>query len=349
MIRCYIGTALALLLVAGRGLSANLPPAMAALPFNRLVPGAVTNASPVFLSEDTLALLLRSAARPGTSKIVLLRIANGQVQVVAETDKTYEGDQVFSVSNGRLLIAGTRNKHLYSRDLHQKWELTMKVLSKQFPRTDIIGEGGPKGEKAFRLTTPPTPINRDTGDLLAVSDDTLVYEKEEEIRTATADGVTRGSIPITPGSRYFNHVELAGPGRLYFSAAGDEHITDFTGKMMVGVHPPNGWGGRHGWSGDGKRLLFDKYQHNVPFGKRVAGAIADALGSVLPEQANAEVVRVIEVSTGAVCLNLESPDALLGPAGGYHADLSPSGGLAVVATVADLTVYRLPTTCPTQR
>src|SRR5581483_1455090 len=174
-IRCYIGTALALLLLDGRGLSANLPPAIASLPLNRLVPGAVTNASPVFLSEDTLALLLRSAARPGTSKIVLLRIANGQLQQLAEADRSYEGDQVFSVSNGRLLIAGTRNKHLYSQDLHQKWELTMKVLSKQFPRTDIIGEGGPKGEKAFRLTTPPTPINRGTGDLLAVSDDILVY------------------------------------------------------------------------------------------------------------------------------------------------------------------------------
>lgn len=344
-IRCYIGTALALLLLAGRGLSANLPPAIAALPLNRLVSGAVTNASPVFLSEDTLTLLLRSAARPGTSKIVLLRIANGQVQVVAETDRTYEGDQVFSVSKGRLLIAGTRNKYLYSQDLHQKWELTMKVLGKQFPRTDIIGEGGSKGEKAFRLTIPPTPVNRGAGDLLAVADDVLVYQTEDEIRTAAADGATRGSIPITPESRYFNNVEVAGPGRLYFSAAGDEHITDLNGKMIVRVEPPNGWGFRHGWSSDGSRLLFDRYLHNVPLGERVVGAIFDALGTVLPEEANGEVVRVIDVSTGAICLNLESPGALLGQAGGYHADLSPSGGLVAIATLTELTVYRLPTMC----
>jgi len=72
----------------------------------------------------------------------------------------------------------------------------------------------------------------------------------------------------------------------------------------------------------------------------VVGVIADALGSVLAEEANADV------STGAVCLNLEIPGALLGQAGGYHADLSPSGGLVAVATLTELTVYRLPTTCP---
>src|SRR5438477_33320 len=112
--------------------------------------------------------------------------------------------------------------------MSQIWELTMKVLSKQFPRTEIVGEGGAKGEKAFRLTTPPTPINLSAGELLAVSGEMLVYQTGDTIRTVTADGVTRGSIPITPGSRYFNNVEVAGPGRLYFSIAGDEHISDLT-------------------------------------------------------------------------------------------------------------------------
>lgn len=221
----------------------------------------------------------------------------------------------------------------------------MKVLSKQFPRTDIVAEGGAKAEKLFRLTTPPTPISRGAGELLAVSDDLLVYETTDAVRTVTADGVTRGSIPITPGSRYFNNVEIAGPRRLYFSAAGEEHITDLTGKMIVRLQPPAGWGFRHGWNSDGSRLLFDRYLHNVSVGKRIVGAIVDALGSVFPEEANAEVVRVIDVSTGATCLNLESPDALLGQAGKYHADLSPSGGLVAVATLRELAVYRLPTTC----
>src|SRR5947209_2731959 len=72
--------------------------------------------------------------------------AEGSTRLTRARDRTYEGDQVFSVSNGRALIAGTRHKQLYSQDLSQKWELTMRVLSKQFPRTDIIGEGGAKGQ-----------------------------------------------------------------------------------------------------------------------------------------------------------------------------------------------------------
>lgn len=221
----------------------------------------------------------------------------------------------------------------------------MKVLSNQFPRTEIIGEAGAKGEKLFRLTAPPIQIDRAAGELLAVSDDMLVYETEDAIQTTTADGVTRGSIQITPGTRYFNSVEVAGPARLYFSAAGNEHITDLAGKMIVRVKPPDGWGLRHGWNSDGSRLLFDQYQHNVGIGTRVVEAIADALGSPLEEEANAEIVRVIHVITGAVCFNLESPRALFGQAGEYHADLSPSGGLVAVATLNELTVYRLPTTC----
>src|SRR5262249_18996508 len=124
-----------------------------------------------------------------------------------------------------------------------------------------------------------------------------------------------------------------------------EHITDLTGKMIVRVRPPDGWGFRHGWSSDGSRLLFDRYLQRVSLGKRVVGAIADALGSVLPAEANSEVVRVIDVPTGAVCLNLEPPLALLGQGGGSHADLSPSGGLVAVATLSELAVHRLPTTC----
>jgi hypothetical protein len=347
-IRCYTSTLLITLhLWAAHGMSASLPPAIATITFDRLLPGTVTNASPAFLSEDALVLLVRSAAQPEKSKIIVLRLVNSQIKLLAETERTYEGDQVFSASNGRFLVAGIRHKYLYSQDLRQKWELPMKVLSKQFPRTDIIGEAGSKGEKAFRLTTPPTSINRGAGELLAVSDDLLVYEAGGAIRMVTVDGVTRGSIPITPGRRYFNNVEVAGPSRLYFSIAGEEHISDLTGKMIAQVHPPAGWGFRHGWSSDGTRLLFDRYQHNVSLAKRVVGAVIDALGSALPEESNAEVVRVVDVLTGAVCFNLE-PGALLGQAGGYHADLSPSGGLVAVATSTDLKIYRLPKTCSTQ-
>lgn len=122
-IRCDLGAALTLLLLAGPVLPASLPPVVARFSLEHLVRGTVKNASPVFLSEDALALLVRSAERPGRSKLAVLRLANGQLQILAETDGGYQGDRIFSVSNGRLLIAGARQKILYAQDLRQKMGL----------------------------------------------------------------------------------------------------------------------------------------------------------------------------------------------------------------------------------
>jgi hypothetical protein len=278
---------------------------------------------------------------------VVLRLANQQLDVLADAERAWEGDRIFALSHSRILVAGVRQKTVYSQDLRQKWNLVMKSLAKQFPRTEIIGEGGPKGARVFRLTSSPIPIRKATGELLAVSGETLLYESGDTIRTTSAEDVFEGSVRIASGTRYFNYVEFAGPNRLYFSIAGDEHITDLNGKLIARVQPPDGWGFRHGWSSDGTRLLFDAYQHTSSPAERALSAVADALGSTLAEEAKAEIVRVIDVATGASCFDLQ-PGLLLGDAGEYHADLSPSGRLIAVATLTDLTVYRLPAACLTQ-
>lgn len=94
----WIGSALTLFLLAGQCRSANAPPVIAKITLDRLLAGAVRNASPVFLSEDSFALLIQSEIQPQKSKIVVLRLAKDQIQELAETDRTYEGDHVFSVS-----------------------------------------------------------------------------------------------------------------------------------------------------------------------------------------------------------------------------------------------------------
>ena len=314
---------------------------IASFPLDQVFPGA-KDSSAVFLTNENIALLLRSTST--TAKAVVLQLAVGGLRITAETSAV--GDQLFSVAGGKPLIAERRRKVLYSRDLRQTWEMAMGPLSRQFPETAVIGEGGLKGHKTFRLTTPPTPIQRGPGELLATADDLLLYQSEGHIRTATIQGAILGTVPIEPGHRYFNNVEFAGHDRLYFSAPGDERVTDLDGRAIGRIHPPEGWAFRHGWNSDGSRLLFDRYVHRSSIARRVLGAVVDAAGSTLPADANTEIVEVMDVSTGGVCFNLEMSDGLFGFAGGYHADLSPSGELVAVATPKTLDVYRLPPTCP---
>ena len=344
MIHHHPRIALFLLLFADQGYSASLPPAKASIGLHQLLPGEVSDASAVFLSEDTLALLVQSRTRPAVSRIFVLGIVNGRILLRAATEADYVGDQLFAVSNGRFLVRGLRQQYLYSPDLLSKWELQMNVLCKQFPHGNLVGEFT-KGGKLFSLTAPPTRIQRADGELLSVDDEMLLYDTGAALQVIGSDGTKRGTVPVTPGTRYFPNVEFAGPNRLYFSTSGNDHITDLAGKQQVRISPPAGWGFRHGWNLDGSRLLFDHYLRHTPLVNRVFGAISDALGAGLPESATAEVVRVIEVPTGNVCFDLESPGALLGHEGGYHADLSPSGGIVAVATLTDLRVYLLPAHC----
>lgn len=332
---------LALLLVFGQADGLTTPSPIATIKLDRLIAGDVSDASPVFLSEDTLALLVQSS-KP---RVAVLRLEGDQMRVLGKVATGYAAGQIFSVSGGRFLLAETRRKYLYSQDLQVLSELAITSLCKQFPRSDVIGEGGPRGRRAFQLTIPPSAIDENTGQLMAVSDEALVYSTSDTIRVVTIEGKTLGSIRANGLNRYPNSIEFAGPGHLYFSLSGDEHISNFEGTSIVRVQPPDGWGFRNGWSADGHRLLFDHYRSNLSLGERVIGVITEALGTVSPEEPNSEVIRVIDVSSGRACLNLESVATLFGKAGSYHADLSPSGGLIAVGTTHEVSVYRLPTVC----
>jgi hypothetical protein len=305
----------------------------------------VVDASPVFLSETVLGILLRSSAEPRTSHVFVYLLGDSRIQRAASVEKAYEGDAIFSISGSRLMIAGVRRKYLFSQELKQEWAVSMKALCKEFPRTEIIGEAAPKGERAFRLTAVPTPIDNGPGSLLATSSDLLVYRVKEGIRTVDSAGAARGLIPVAESTEFYNSVEVAGPQRLYFAAAGDEHVVDLAGKVIARIRPPEGWGLRHGWNADGTRLLFDHYVRWLSVGDRITSWFAGAIGVTVPEQANAEVIRVIDVASGAICFGADGPKALLGVSGGYHADLSVSGRLLAVASRRSISVYALPAVC----
>ncbi len=158
--------------------------------------------------------------------------------------------------------------------------------------------------------------------------------------TVTTDGKVLGTIPVLPGDQYFRFVEFAGKEHLYLSLLDKEQITDFSGKEVRRVRPPAGWGFRHGWDAGGRRLLFDHFIRTAPSWEKMFDRVFG-----VPEESNGELVEVVDTTTGGVCFELEAQSKLLGQAGGYHADLSPSGRRVVVATSADISLYRLPENC----
>ncbi len=179
---------------------------------------------------------------------------------------------------------------------------------------------------------------------MAVSDDNIVYRLDNTIRTETTDGRLLGSISVPPETRGVRVAETAGPGRLYLNLfSGDDRIVDFKGQELVRLHPPDGWGFRHGWTADGGRLLFDHFTRTVPWGEKFADFLGRLMGA--PEEANGETITVVDTRKGGTCFALESRWKLFGPAGGYHADLSPSGRWVVASTLTGVSIYRLSDVC----
>jgi hypothetical protein len=320
--------------------------AIASVRLDELVAGSDYTASPVFLSEESVALLVRThnRANPPISKALILQLTNRQLQTKAKSGDL-DGLELFSASNNRLVIAGPRKRELFSSDLKQSWPVPGRVTPAQFPRANFSGEFDQHAGRVFRLTTPPMAVRSDIPVLLAISDEALAYRTEGAIRIESIDGRQLGSLAERPGTHDFRSAQFAGPGRLYLSYYNNERIVDFNGKEIVRIQHQDGWGFRNGWSADGERILFDRYTRSVPLSERFIEWLFDAFGTVISEEANGETVRVMETMTGRVCFNLENRGKLLGKAGQYHADLSPSGRLVAVATQVELNIYELPERC----
>ena len=342
-------------LVATTLASINLPAVLAAQPVASVSLAGLTRGAPVdsvsavFVSDNIVATLLPSrGSAPPLQKVVIMRWSDRALEQTASMTVS-NGGQIFAASGNRLIVSTSRDKAVYSADLTQRREIPIKVLCcDSFPRVGVIGEWGENKWTVFRLDSPSQAIREGSGELISVSDGVIVYRLNNQIRTETLDGHPLGSIAVSAGSRYSHVAELAGGDRLYLTTSEGRRLVDFNGNEMLRVDAPTGWGFRHGWSAEGNRMLFDHFTVTMPLAERaidkVFNSIFGGLG-VMSEQPNGEIVRVIDTRTGGICLNLESPGKLFGPAGDYHADLSPNGRWMVLITLQELSIYQLPESC----
>jgi hypothetical protein len=302
----------------------------------------VRDVSPVFLSDDLIAILVSSGPR-GPSRILVLRWTGARLQLIANAQKANEDDEIFAISDERILIASARRTYVYSPDLRERWEIPIRILSNSFPRSGTVGESNPSDWKTFRVAPALALIREGPGDLLSVSDDIVVFRLDNAIRAESAGGQLLGSIPAPLGQSDSHAAEAAGTGKLLLHSFGEERIVDFKGRELLRLRPPEGWGFRHGWSADGGRVLFDHFTRTVPLWGKLVDVVARALGA--PEEDNGETIKVADTRNGGGCIAFESPGKLLGPIGSYHADLSPDGHWVAISTLAELSIFRLPDVC----
>lgn len=331
--------------IAGAQASSALQSVAKAVPEELSPSGSPEDVSAVFLSEDLIAVLVRSGpARTGASHIGVFRLTGSKLELVARVDKVNESDELYAAGGKRVIVAARFHKYLYSGDLKPRQEIPYRILSGMFPRSGVIGEVGEGNWRTYQVSSPMTVLKGGVGQLLSVSDEALVFRLGDEVKTETAEGRLMGSVSVGPDTRSIHVADLAGKTRLLIND-GNMRITDLNGKQLLRIHQPEGWGFRWGWSSDGTRMLFDHFTRMVPFWDRAIEKVFDGIGFVMPEEANGETIRVIDSVTGKTCFSLDSPGKLLGQVGGYHADLSPSGRLVVVSTLSEVTVYRVPEVC----
>jgi hypothetical protein len=183
-----------------------------------------------------------------------------------------------------------------------------------------------------------------TGELLSVSNEALVRRQGETLQVEALDGLSLGSIKAPSAGRGIV-AEIAGTNRLLLDFGGSPRIVDFHGRLLLQLSEPPGWGFRHGWSSDGRRVIFDRFTRTTSIAERTLDSLASILVPV-PEESNGEVVVAVDAVTGKTCFRLQAPPGkLFGSEGQMNADISPDGRLVAVAAFDRISIYRLPETC----
>jgi hypothetical protein len=304
----------------------------------------VIDASPCFLSDDLVALLVRSGPfGHGTSRVFIVRRTGSELKLVASTTHDTEGDQIYAVRGGRVLVVGARRSDLYSQGLKERWAMPFRILSSSFPRSEMAAEFKEAGWTALRLAPTPQLVRAGAGQLLSISDEVAVSAVGASIQIETLDGRQVGSIPVGDGGRQRPMVRTAGPGALLLRYGLEERIVDYNGREIARLAPLQGWGFRYGWSDDGSRVLFDHFTRTLTFGMRVAELFTVWMGA--PREPKGEVIAVQDARKGRICFRMASPQGFFGQSAGYHGDLSPSGKWVAVATLAELSVFAVPDSC----
>lgn len=315
-----------------------------------LAPGGtkVTGPTLSFLSDSTLAIAGCDQERKHC-KLVILALSDATSHAVAETDDYVYGGSLFRSPAGGVIsdrtVGAFRTASLYSPNLQQLHALSNTTLYPHLISTTGKTFGQPFGQRGWELyktAASPQQIRYGAGELLSVSDQALAYREQNTIRIDAINGNHLGSFQVK--SKCVASAQIIGSGRIWLSTCNGETIRDFSGKIATPMRRNAGWGFRVGQSSDGSRVLIDHYTRKVTLARTIMED-AVALGTlglgVANEEANGELVRVIDVNSGGVCFEWQQSNGIAEEEF-YHADISPSGHSVAIITRDAVAIYELP-------
>lgn len=255
---------------------------------------------------------------------------------------------LFPAGDGNFISSLEQPSELLSRDLSAISDIPTKFVIPSVAGGTVAGDShGFESWNIYRLTPAKALLREGVGELLSLSDELLVFRSNDEIRIERMTGQRLGSFAVPPRSTCYARALLLGPDRLYMNGCGPGRIADFTGKTIIEMPEPDGWGFRFGLTPGGHRILFDKYTRRISGLQRIAESVESVLtfgmGPIVTSKG--EVIRVIDTNTGKTCFDLDSPEHQLGRDGEFHADISPSGRFVAIASTGKLSIYPLPEVC----
>ncbi len=316
------------------------------------LPGSILGATLAFSSEQAIALCVCRA--PTGCDLYLIRLTSHGPEIetrVATPKQTGIGGGVFAVAGGKLLGKSHNDHYLYSADLQHQQTLPFRLAPNPAPLSETVAGLGANGATIYRLTSEFEPVRQVRDEILAVSGNRVLFRQGDFVKIETLNGHLLGSFQIDPVAKCGILAEFVGSkNRVLLANCRGLNIIDFNGTKQLLLRAPPGWGHRHGWSADGRRLLFDQYTRSVSAYQSFVEFFSDLLTrssglGASDEQSNGETVQVVDTESGKNCFSWDGPHTPLGRAGEYHADLSPSGSLLAMVTKTSLLIYRLPTSC----
>jgi hypothetical protein len=305
-----------------------------------------------FASEDLIAVGRHPSSFQSPGTITTVRWRDGKLYplatlVIPKYFSTFGG--LYSAANGSFFSTLTRPPELLSEKLTLIGEIQSKIVFMAFSRPDlVVEEYGQTSWRVLRFSPQGTTVvqHGPTG-FLSLSDRLIAYQQGDEIKTETLGGQQVGTFTVMPRASCDLRALIVGVDELFLNDCDSSWIVDLNGKRKIKLPEPDGWGFRYSQSNDGKRMLFDHYTRRVSSVQQV-GEFFQAVvtfGAEPNEESTGEIIRVVDTTTGKVCLDLDRPTHQLGMAGEHHADVSPSGDFIAVSERDQVSIYAVPKMC----